>query len=547
MREATGPHTGSLDLAVREIEAAIAASDYRRAATLADRATEHGLVHPLVPIARALWFERQGRDEAAAACFAEARTLSPGNARIPAAIGYCMVRLRRFDEALRAFEDVIRLDPSAPAYQRKGWVLGLAGRLEESERAYEKALRLAPRNVETLASLASLCARKGNEPRVRKYAGRALALDPSNPNAHVALAIVEVGGRQFKRAIERLRPLADNSSIGAHERSIVLALLGDALDGENATGEAFASYAAANAERRNALARNFAGQRSARDILDEVIAAFAKSPTAAWNAAGPAPARDDHPSRHVFLLGFPRSGTTILEQALENNSEIATLDEHDLLADMAGHYLSDAAGVELLSRLDGPALARHRDVYWERVRATGLKLSGRVFVDKNPFHTIKLPLIGKLFPNAKVLFAIRDPRDVVLSCFRRQLEVDLLRFEFLTLDGAAGMYDRFMRLAESCREKLPLSFFDHRYEDLIADFDGTTRAVCTWLEVSWQDSMREIAAHARSLNASKASTAQIRRGLYREGVGQWRRYRDELGSVVPTLDPWIERFGYSNS
>lgn len=545
MPEAIGPGSGSPGQAVREIEAAIAASDHERAATLADRASARGLVHPIVPIARALWFERQGRDEAAVTNFRQARMLSPQDARIPAAIGYCLVRLRRFDEALLAFEDVIRLDPSAAAYQRKGWALGLAGRVEDSECAYEKALKLAPRNVETLASLASLSARKGNAALVRKYAGRALALDPTNPNAHVALATVEVNSKDYKRAIERLRPVAANSSIGGHERSIALALLGDALDGENATREAFASYAAANAERRNVHGRNFAGQRSAGAILDEVIAAFAATPASRWNSPEPLPARDDEPSQHVFLLGFPRSGTTIIEQALENNSQIVTLDEHDFLADIAALYLSDGAGVETLSCLDGRSLAKHREAYWERVRATGVKLAGRVFVDKNPFHTIKLPLIGKLFPHAKVLFAIRDPRDVVLSCFRRQLEVDLLRFELLTLEGAAGMYDRFMRLAELCRGNLPLSFFDHRYEDLIADFDGATRALCAWLEVPWQDSMRDIAANARLLHASKASAAQIRRGFYREGVGQWRRYRAELDAVLPKLEPWIVRFGYS--
>jgi hypothetical protein len=125
--------------------------------------------------------------------------------------------------------------------------------------------------------------------------------------------------------------------------------------------------------------------------------------------------------------------------------------------------------------------------------------------------------------------------------------VDLLLFEFLTFEGAAAMYDRFMRFADLCRAKLPLSFFDHRYEALIADFDTTTQAVCAWLDVPWQESMRDVAASARSLDASRASAAQVRRGLYREGVSQWRRYRTELDPVLPSLRPWIARFGYPGS
>jgi len=530
--------------AIAAIDAALGASDYQRAAVLAESASARGVVHPVIPIARALWFERQGQDEAAVASFMTARTLSPRDARIPNAIGFCLVRLGRLDEARQAFEDAIRLEPSAAAYQRKGWVLGLAGRVEDAERAYEQALKLAPRNVETLASLASLAARKGNAERARQYAERALAIEAGNPGAHVALAIGEVNRGEYRTAVERLRTVVGNSAIAGHERSVVLALLGDALDGENAPREAFAAYAAANAERRKLHGTRFGRGKSAGEILDDVTAAFAESPASFWRALEPAAKRDAGPSQHVFLLGFPRSGTTLLEQVLHSHGDIATLDERDFLADIAERYLTTPAGLDRLSRLDDAALAEHRMTYWQRVQTAGVNLEGRVFVDQQPFHTIKLPLIARLFPDARILFAIRDPRDVVLSCFRRQLEVDLLRFEFLTLEGAAGMYHRFMRFADLAREKLALPFFDHRYEDLIADFAPTTRGLCSWLNVPWQESMCDVAANAARLDAIKASTGQIRRGLYRDGVGQWRRYREELDAVRPVLQPWVARFGY---
>jgi tetratricopeptide (TPR) repeat protein len=534
--------------AIGDIEAAIGLSNYRLAAVLADSASARGLVHPIISIARALWCEHQRQDEAAVAYFRNAGTLLPRDARIPNAIGLCLVRLGRLDEALQAFEEGLRLEPSATAHQRKAWALGLLGRVEEAERAYERALKFAPRNVETLASLASLAARKGDAPRARKYAERAHAIDPANPHAHIALAIVEVDGRAYKPAVERLRTVLEKSPVAGHERSVALALLGDALDGENATREAFAAYTAANAERQKLHGPRFAGGKSAGAILDDIISGFAQSPAARWRAPEPSAAPDNNgPSRHVFLLGFPRSGTTLLEQALERNPKIASLDECDFLADIAERYLTNAADVEVLSRLDGAVLTDHQQTYWRRVHAEGVRVAGKVFVDKQPFHTVKLPLIAKLFPGASVIFSIRDPRDVVLSCFRRQLDVDLLRFEFLTLDGAAGMYDRFMGLADICRKKLPLSFFDHRYEDLIADFDAATRAVCAWLDVPWQESMRDVAVNAHKLDAIKASTRQVRRGLYSEGVGQWRRYGMELGPVLPRLHPWVARFGYPDS
>jgi Flp pilus assembly protein TadD len=547
MREPITPSAGPAAEIVRSIETAIGASDYQRAAELADFATGRGLVHPIVSIARALWLERQDQDDAALAFFRAASSQSPRDARLPNAIGLCLVRLGRLGEALAAFEEAIRLEPSATAYQRKGWVLGLAGRVDEAERAYERALKLAPGNVETLTSLASLATRKGSAERAHKFAERALLLDSRNPGAHIALAMVEIGARKYQQAVDRLRAIMSNTSLVGHERSVALGLLGDALDGANAAPEAFAAYAAANAERQSLHKDRFHGRRRAGEILDELITAIAETPDERRHVSQPAAKTDNRPVRHVFLLGFPRSGTTVLEQALENNRAIATLDERDFLSDLAELYLTSAAGAEALSQLDEAELANHRAVYWRHVQTAGVKLAGRVFVDKHPFHTIKLPLIAKLFPDAGVLFAIRDPRDVVLSCFRRQLEVDLLRVEFLTLEGAVGMYDRFMRLADLCREKLSLPFFDCRYEDLIADFDTTTQGVCGWLGVPWHESMRDIAATANRLDANRASTGQVRCGLYRDGVGQWRRYRDELDSVLPCLQPWILRFGYQRS
>lgn len=533
---------------VREITNAVVASDYARAALLAQAARSSGLNHPIVHIAQALWLESQGRDADALASYNQARSLSPRDVRIVTSIGLCLARLYRFDEAVRAFDDAIRLEPAtAASHQRKGMVLGLAGRLDEAERAYERAFRREPRNVETLTSLASLTVRKGDKAKARKYAERALAVDTHNANAHVALAQVELGEGNCHSAAERLRRVAADPSIVGQARSVVLGLLGDALDSEETAREAFAAYSAANAERRNLHGQRFQGQKSAREILDEIIGAFAEIPAERWHEP-PVPDRGrSAPSCHVFLLGFPRSGTTVLEQALESHPGITTMDERDFLADIAERYLMGAAGVETLSRLDEAALATHRATYWQRVDALGLKLAGRVFVDKQPFHTIKLPLIARLFPRARIIFSIRDPRDVVLSCFRRQLEVDLLRVEFLTLEGAAGIYDRFMRLADLCREKLSLPFFDCRYEDLIADFDTTTQAVCDWLGVPWHESVRDIAATAHRLDTNRASTGQIRRGLYREAVGQWRRYREELDPVLPRLQPWILRFGYPGS
>ena len=108
-----------------------------------------------------------------------------------------------------------------------------------------------------------------------------------------------------------------------------------------------------------------------------------------------------------------------------------------------------AGGLRALLRADARELGVLRERYWREVREAGLEVAGKVFVDKHPLHSLKLPLIARLFPNAKILFAYRDPRDVVLSCFRRRFNMNPAMYQLLTLEGAAAFYDATMQLADA--------------------------------------------------------------------------------------------------
>ena len=167
-----------------------------------------------------------------------------------------------------------------------------------------------------------------------------------------------------------------------------------------------------------------------------------------------------------------------------------------------------------------------------------------MFVDKYPLNSDRLPLIAKLFPNAKVLFALRDPRDVVLSCFRRRFEMNPAMYEFCTLAGAATLYDAVMRLAELYKAKLALPFQDVRHERVVEDLRGEVGAVCDFIGVAWDDAMLDFAETARRRGVRTPSAGQVVRGLYDEGIGQWRNYAAELEPVMPLLTPWVEAFGY---
>ena len=254
-------------------------------------------------------------------------------------------------------------------------------------------------------------------------------------------------------------------------------------------------------------------------------------------------AQEDRSPGLVFILGFPRSGTTLLAQILASAPNVVVFEERPLLAKAIADFVEAPDGPQKLAAANDDVLAAYRADFWQRARAEG-DVRGKLTVEQTAFNTVYLPVIVRLFPDAKIVFAVRDPRDVVFSCFRRQFAPSRFTLEFRTLESTARFYDATMRLAELCRPALGARLLDIRNEDLIEDFDSQVQRLCALTGVPWREEMRHFEVAARERTLSTRSSHQIRRGLVRDGVGVWRRYAGQMAPVLPILAPWVERFGY---
>jgi hypothetical protein len=322
-------------------------------------------------------------------------------------------------------------------------------------------------------------------------------------------------------------------------RAYALSLAGDILDAQDRIPEAFAAYAASKAVQRDAYAPQMAGLEgvAAREIR---LADYFRR-AGSWRAVS----RADAGSRtHVFLVGFPRSGTTLLEQVLAGHPDVTAMEERTCLMDSAHAFFGSDAGLDRLAGLPDEALAPWRDCYWKRVAEAGVAPSKPIFLDKMPLNAVFLPLIAKLFPGAKILFALRDPRDVVLSCFRRRFAMNAGMYEFTGLETTAAYYGAVMGLMDIYREKLALDLLEARHESLVADFEGEVRRICDFLGVEFREEMAGFARRAQAQNIDTPSSAQVARGLSAQGLAQWRRYTLQLEPVLAWLAPFVTRFGY---
>ena len=530
------------------IERCLAAGDVASAAREAEAALAAGDI-TVMYLNLAAWRREEEADFAGArALLDRARALAPGDASIETALGTVLRKEGRFAEAIAAFDRVLANHPAYPvAWLERGFAGEAAGDHRGARESYARAAALDPALGPAHAGMAWIAAIEGDAARVRDHAARALAIDPGDATATCALARSEIAAGAADRAERRLAPLRACPALDPNRRMIVAQLYGDALDRLNRADAAWEAYADAN--------RAFLGTPAARAVaagqgvdhsryVSRLAERLGAVDRAAWRRAPPAPAApSEAPPRHVFLLGYPRSGTTLVETILATADDVAALEEKPTTIDADRAFLLDDGGLDRLAALEPAAAAPLVAAYWRRVGQAGAAVPAGTFVDMDPLKGVKLPLIAALFPQARIVVMRRDPRDVVLSCLRTAFVATAASLEFVDPVRAARHYDAVMRMTESCLATFPLARHVMRYEALVADFDAQTRALCDFVGIRWTPALRDFAATARARGVSTASASQVRRGLY-DGAGGWRRYARQLAPAMPILAPWIERFGY---
>ena len=359
-----------------------------------------GAEDPFLLKVRGLWLHNAGQFREALRVLHHARTLTPEDPSILIFIAGCLGGLGEFDAALKMADAALELAPRAAAmHYMRAWILENTRDYAAARDAYERTLSLSPKHVQALAGLASSCVRLGDFATARAKANEALALAPGQPTAAIALSLADIGLGTPEPAAKRMRGLLQHrAQLPPRARALALGVLGDALDAEDRCADAFAAYRDKAEEFRGQYATAMAGRPKLPQQLAALTDHLAALPANAWRGTTPPAPAEDEPRTHVFLLGFLRSGTTLLEQVLVASPDVVSLEERNTLQPLADAYLAAPEGLDRLAALDEGAAMGARAAYWKRVREYGVEPAGKVFIDKEPLNTLNLPLIGKLFP-----------------------------------------------------------------------------------------------------------------------------------------------------
>lgn len=259
-----------------------------------------------------------------------------------------------------------------------------------------------------------------------------------------------------------------------------------------------------------------------------------------------APAADASP---VFVVGFPRSGTTLLEQMLDAHPALASMDERTYIQDAIDDMQRDhgLAYPDGLARLDARHLDSLRARYFERVATQVALAPGVRLVDKNPLNILRLPMMAALFPNARYILALRHPCDVLLSCYMQNFRSPVFQYLCRDLPSIASAYANAMKGWMHTTGMLSPACLTVRYEDLLDDFEGTTMKLARFLGLPDAQPMLRYQQHAQAKGyISTPSYAQVVQPLNRKAAYRWKRFAAVFEEAMPMLQPWLQRWGYES-
>ncbi len=488
---------------------------------------------------------RLGRYKEAIDALQRARSLAPQDLDVLFNLSLSFQEISQFERAIEGFRQVLAIDPEHDS-AALGLVLCLTSE-DEQEEAEELARHLinrTPKDERVWAVLFDGKRRRNDLAGLKQMLEQAAqALGSSNAVVHLAKAHILREEKQVAEATALLESISAPRDHGADFAATHAEMLGKLLDQQNETAKAFEQFSIAN---RVSLDR-YGGRLQERDNYLQRLRNRADTFTPQWFASWTPHEGEHSQAEPVLLVGFPRSGTTLLDTILRSHSRVSVLEEQPVTSAVVlavRNMLGDET--QALASLTPAQLTSLQEAYLsalEQYRPEGD--TSDILVNKMPLSMLEAGLVHRLFPRAKFILALRHPCDCVLSCFMQRFKLNAAMSNFVEIGQAARFYDVTFSLWQQYLDVLPLQVHSLRYEDLIASFDETIAPVMPFLSLDWEDGVRDYIETARTRGRiNTPSFNQVTQPLYTSASGRWRRYADQMAPALPLLAPWAEKFGY---
>jgi len=438
-------------------------------------------------------------------------------------LGLAYHQVGRFDEAVYTYRQVIAAGSTDPdAYSNLSSALQAMGDLEGAVSGFETALQLKSDHGPSLAGLAGLLELAGNPDQGVALLAPHLKRGTATPTMHVAYSRLLRSMDRGREALRHIAPLARDAELADPERTAIMFTIGDLLDEMKEYDRAFVAYRQANQLRRARYSRS-AREREVTRMMET----FSRAGLESMPRSG---RETDTP---VFIVGMPRSGTSLVEQVLASHSMVhgaGELRDIGLLAIRLGInddnvlYPECVRGMKVrqMRECSGPYLSRLARRAGSAYRVT----------DKMWQNFEHLGLIELLYPRSRVIHCVRDPMDTGLSCYQQSFGTAGPPFAY-DLADIGHYYGQYRRLMDHWKEVSGLQMIDVAYEDMVADLESESRRLVSFLDLDWEQACLKFYENPRVVRT--ASHAQVKRPVYGSSVGRWRNYEAHVQPLADAL------------
>jgi len=488
-------------------------------------------------------------------------------------LGIIYMNDSNFEKAKECFNNSINLNPKfSIAFCNLGMVYYKTGNFELSETNYNKSISLDKKNIVAYFNLGNLYKDKNDLINAEKYYNFALDLKPDMLHVYKNLFFIFYKSNQFKKLKEILIKAKKNLGknyivdffegiydfenkkyesvinnlekldIPKHEVNVHInrnELLAKSYDNLGNYDKAYEHFVEANDIVDKIFKEKFKKDKYI-NIVNKRINFFSEFDLNKWSL------ELSDKKDPIFLLGFPRSGTTLLDTILRSHSAIEVIEEKPIIEKFIDE-LKNRIGDDFsrLEKLDTNFVIKMRKTYFEERNKYVKFDKNKVYIDKLPLNLIFIGEIYRFFPNAKFIIALRNPYDVILSCFMQQFSPNDAMMNFTNLDDASHLYDLVMNLYLRYKGLFNSNIYEIKYEDVVSNFDKSIKDLLSFLNLEWEDNVKKFYETASKRGIiSTPSFNQVNQKIYNKSVNRWKNYNKKFLKIEYSLNNWIKEFNY---
>ena len=478
-------------------------------------------------------------------CYEKVLKINPNHIQSLNNLGGVLKEIKEYHKSILCYEKALQINNQlVETYNNLGIVYRELGEIEKAINYYKKAIEIKPNFIPAHSNLMETYERTNNDEKLENAILSAKNLIGDAPVIKLYQGALLYKNEKFYEAVESLEKISFKEKQINFERLrvITLAKCYDRLEDKN-TDKAFGYFVNANNLALKTKNIKFIDKERYIEKINIREKFFKDNEIKKW----PVLKSIEENQEPVFLIGFPRSGTTLLDTILSCHPLIEVIEEKETVAKLIKSLDELNKGdFNNLKNIDDSQLKLIRKIYFDSLKNEVKKqTNSKVYIDKLPLNTIHVGEIVRIFPNAKFIFSIRHPYDCVLSCFMQNFRLNDAMSNFLTLEDSAFLYDSVMRLWTQYRSIFSINYHEVKYEDLIENLEFVTKSIIHFLGLPWDNSLLNYyKAEKKKELISTTSYNQVIKPIFFHARGRWKRYEKQFTNIYPTLEPWVRKFKY---